>query len=517
MDPIMAMTSSPHRNSISDILRSLSETLFWGIAAVGLSLLSLSSVLQLLQLPSQTFAIFLFLRLVLLGFALAALSWRSVGRELARTTAASMMIIVMSERVFELGWLGPDAVSVGSLDSTALLFLVAGAVYRGQSRRWWTVLMPWAILNQLMLLMELSQKSGSKLNDLAQASLITSIAFAGTCVFFAIRSARVVESQEIFDRSVEAVTSLKEVQAEIKVLVGLLTAKEQTQATPFAGALNGAAFVAPTAPTATSIEATPNTTPNTTPDETLARTSFDLSNAVDELAPLLFNVRAKDLEVQAIPTHGWQQVALHYPLPSEVPEDELMDPVDVFEILKETVSRQGEAIQKAWDKTKARERGFKSQTRLTLNAPTESAWPIVIRAHREFLRSAFHSLLLRAIESANSSGQGVVRVNFRVGLSLLSITFEDNGRGFSEEKLRALSFPDTYLATDSSVQSLRPAFLGVSEIRDVLEQTGNMFDFQARLGVGTRAIMDFPRLDAYSSETIRSSKNFTREIETRRL
>ncbi len=540
----MATTSSLERTSISQILRSLSETLFWGVTACGLILFSLSSVLQLLQLSSQTFVIFLGLRLTLAALAVAALLWRSVGNDLTRMAAPVMMIIVMSERVFELGWLGPEAVSIASLDYAALLFLAAGAIYRGKSRRWWSTLMPWAILNQLILLMELTQKSDIKINDLIQSGLIIGIGFLGCCVFFAVRSARVVESQAVYDRSVEAVTSLKEVQEEIKLLVGLLTAKEKVaaemQASEFVSHAVGSpsmthtqALIEKAAGTSATSAATSaaasaegcfdqNADSNTqlTADELIA----DELGAMDSKHE---NSSNRGLEMQAVEVGDWRelsssrqsalQVALHYPLPSQIPADELLEPSAVFEILKEIVSRKGAAIQKEWDNTKARDRAFKAQTRLSLNAPTESAWPIVVRANKSFLRDAFHSLLLRAIESANSSGQGIVRVNFRVGLSIMSISVEDNGRGFSEEKLRSLSFPETYLSTLSTAIEQRPTFLDISEIRERLEEEGNDFDFQARLGVGTRAILDFPRLDAYSSEKIRASKTLEREVETRRL
>ena len=123
--------------------------------------------------------------------------------------------------------------------------------------------------------------------------------------------------------------------------------------------------------------------------------------------------------------------------------------------------------------------------KLSLTAPMGTGLPIAVRGSITTITSWIKSSVLTSIESLGGFPDGAVRVSIRPGLSALQILIEDNGRGFSESIL--------------SKMGQTPDRVSMTEIREGVERLGGRFDLQARLGVGSRLLIELPRVDAFAN------------------
>jgi len=123
--------------------------------------------------------------------------------------------------------------------------------------------------------------------------------------------------------------------------------------------------------------------------------------------------------------------------------------------------------------------------KLVLTAPVGTGLPIAVRGSILSITSWMKSSILNSIESLGGFPDGTVRVSIRPGLTALQILIEDNGRGFGESILSKMG-----QASDR---------VSVNEIRKGVERLGGRFDIQARLGVGSRLVIELPRVDALAN------------------
>jgi hypothetical protein len=192
---------------------------------------------------------------------------------------------------------------------------------------------------------------------------------------------------------------------------------------------------------------------------------------------------------------GSSPISLHYPIADTIPAAERVDPIDVFQVLRDVAAEFGERMKRVGDR--------RAKVRLVLSGPSHISIPILVRAELGVLRAVVRSFVAQAIQAANG-GEGVVRIHLRVALGSLIISVEDNGRGLSEELLAKLAAksvggraPDTAPAFWGDVWCLQP-----KDARKLLSTFGARMDLLARLGVGTRVVIEIPRLDAYSIDSL---------------
>lgn len=121
--------------------------------------------------------------------------------------------------------------------------------------------------------------------------------------------------------------------------------------------------------------------------------------------------------------------------------------------------------------------------RLSLTAPTGTGLPVAIRGSMSEVTAWLKSAILNSIEALGGFPDGMVRVELKPGLNTLTISVEDNGRGFGESLLSKMG-----QASDR---------MTLADVRAAVERTGGRFDIQARLGVGSRLSMELPRVDAF--------------------
>ncbi len=84
-----------------------------------------------------------------------------------------------------------------------------------------------------------------------------------------------------------------------------------------------------------------------------------------------------------------------------------------------------------------------------------------------------------------SGGQGLVRLNVVSGLRNVTITVEDNGFGMSEERLSLVDGAEK---------------LSFAQMRGLVAFWGGRLTRNARLGVGSRVLIELPRVDAFVDE-----------------
>lgn len=187
-------------------------------------------------------------------------------------------------------------------------------------------------------------------------------------------------------------------------------------------------------------------------------------------------VREADVSAAPIPS---AEVLIHA---EEAPEA-CLDSVDVYQILSEVV-----------DEIQAR-LAHPQSIRLVLQGPKDVALPMAIRGERESLALALRSLISLSVDSLGRA-EGVVWVGLRLGLRRLSITIEDNGRGFNEAMILKMEAKGS-LVRDPRLEGANRVSL--TDVRKRLQEMGASMEIIARLGVGARTVLDFPRVDSFAT------------------
>jgi signal transduction histidine kinase len=126
----------------------------------------------------------------------------------------------------------------------------------------------------------------------------------------------------------------------------------------------------------------------------------------------------------------------------------------------------------------------RKRAHLVLSAPRKFEIPVQVMIEADDLQKIVSTCIDYAVTSL-SGGEGVVRLNLATGLRQVTLTIEDNGYGISEERL-SVSDTDEKMSF-AKIRGLA-AFWGARLVRN------------ARLGVGSRVIIEFPRVDAFVSE-----------------
>jgi signal transduction histidine kinase len=134
-----------------------------------------------------------------------------------------------------------------------------------------------------------------------------------------------------------------------------------------------------------------------------------------------------------------------------------------------------------------------SDLRIRLSLPvTEIHLPLAVRGDAESLKELLDGLLDLALSAIGEVSGGVIQVTVRPGLSFMTLIVEDNGRGLSEAMLMTRGWQHQ-----------------IQRLREITHSTGWLCERQARLGVGARAIVELPRMDAQarSSRVTRRSQD----------
>jgi hypothetical protein len=119
-----------------------------------------------------------------------------------------------------------------------------------------------------------------------------------------------------------------------------------------------------------------------------------------------------------------------------------------------------------------------ANARILLTTPTENHWPHVIALSATCAHGVFDSLIVSGLEALGRSG-GIVRITVRPTLAAIQVIVEDNGRGFRRDR--------SDLGSGQRWSD--------SVIRSELANFHASVDFNARLGVGSRVDLSFPRVD----------------------
>jgi sensor histidine kinase regulating citrate/malate metabolism len=126
--------------------------------------------------------------------------------------------------------------------------------------------------------------------------------------------------------------------------------------------------------------------------------------------------------------------------------------------------------------------------KLHLTSPSDVTIPLAVRGNRDSFMSLVQSLLERAMDSLTGP-DGVVRVVLKPGMRSVSVLIEDNGRGLNEALILKLEAKGLVSRSDTR--------LSWKDLRSLAEASDWSLDLQARLGVGSRVTLEFPRVDAF--------------------
>jgi signal transduction histidine kinase len=128
------------------------------------------------------------------------------------------------------------------------------------------------------------------------------------------------------------------------------------------------------------------------------------------------------------------------------------------------------------------------RVKLHLTSPSDVTIPLAVRGNRDSFMSLVQSLLERAMDSLTGP-DGVVRVVLKPGMRSVSVLIEDNGRGLNEALILKLEAKGLVSRSDTR--------LSWKDLRSLAEASDWSLDLQARLGVGSRVTLEFPRVDAF--------------------
>jgi signal transduction histidine kinase len=166
----------------------------------------------------------------------------------------------------------------------------------------------------------------------------------------------------------------------------------------------------------------------------------------------------------------------------------LQNPVEGLPLTKTNGPVQGlesltQLCTSAVDAKRAKYLGRK-RAHLVLTTSKKFEIPVQVMIEADDLQKIVGTCLDYAVTSL-SGGEGVVRLSLTTGLRQVTLTIEDNGYGISEERLSASD-------TDEK--------MSFAKIRGLAAFWGARLTRNARLGVGSRVILEFPRVDAFVSE-----------------
>ena len=140
----------------------------------------------------------------------------------------------------------------------------------------------------------------------------------------------------------------------------------------------------------------------------------------------------------------------------------------------------------------------RKQTQIAFASNSKVNIPVKVMIDAADLQMIVGTCLDYAV-SALSGGEGLVRLSMQTGLRQVSITVEDNGFGMSEERLA----------------NSKTGRLNFAQMRGLLAFWGARLQRFARLGVGSRVVIELPRVDAFvqeSEELISQARNSNQEL-----
>lgn len=129
------------------------------------------------------------------------------------------------------------------------------------------------------------------------------------------------------------------------------------------------------------------------------------------------------------------------------------------------------------------------KVKISFAYPRELTIPIEVRGSARVLRSVLRGLLNLAQDSL-VGGEGVIRVDIRLGINSVSLSVEDNGRGLNEAFILRLQ--------EKGVLPRSTGRWDLKSLRQTAEASGWRFEMHARLGVGARVTIELPRVDAFA-------------------
>ena len=112
--------------------------------------------------------------------------------------------------------------------------------------------------------------------------------------------------------------------------------------------------------------------------------------------------------------------------------------------------------------------------------------PVQVLIAGQDLVKIFAACIDHSVHSLGA-GEGIVRTSIVTGLRQVTITIEDNGFGMSEERLALAE---------------RTQNLSFTEMRAMIAFWGGKLTRNARLGVGSRVIIELPRIDFFAREIV---------------
>jgi signal transduction histidine kinase len=132
-----------------------------------------------------------------------------------------------------------------------------------------------------------------------------------------------------------------------------------------------------------------------------------------------------------------------------------------------------------------------TKVRFIVSGALDSAVAVSVRGVKETLTDVLRALILHSAESIGGGSDGVVRATWRLNVANVQLIIEDNGRGMSEDLLLRLEEKN-----QSGTGRLR-----LAQVRAQLAEVEGRVELSARLGVGSRIVLELQRTDALVAST----------------
>ena len=433
-----------------------------------------------------------------------------MARENRKQDMLWLMLATLTSLDLATWYVGPNAAMA---DLCGVVFLFGALVDRGSMKRWWQLAMPIGAvllltrgaLAELSLTRETYASALSGLHHMANQaagtnsrpkplwvlamhqSVIPFFSLIGAVFIKTLSQSRAdacdvqTDTQKLFKQTSHIKSNLMHVETEMKSILFLIKALKFPETTLLSSSVSSL-----------ELEQLPQLNlpgaylDSKLSDHDLAFGRDDMASADSKLEDLTESVSEARVRTDS------NQVSLHYPIEDSIPQAELVEPNEIFTILKSVTAEFGARIKEDLSRQQARSTYFLTnrKTRLILTGPSAASVPMMVRAERFSIHKILRSLIAQAID-ASTGGEGIVRVGMRVSLSDVVISVEDNGRGLSEAMLEKL-------ASNGVLQNADVERLSLQVVRQQLEQKGATMEVMARLGVGTRIVIEIPRLDAYA-------------------
>lgn len=419
-----------------------SELLFWGgggLVAVGYS------VATVISSDKAWFQEVLAARLALVLIAIAVLLWRVSGRQLSRQAPVFFLVAFQCVHALSLYHAGASAgVGTGSLamDFAGLIFLALSVVFRGSLPAWWSLFVPVATIGILGPLVQLTVVERLSIGAFLKEALLPVLSLCVGSVIVVARDTRSlshvarVELDRLTARNLRLVNDLRTMENDMRSLVSLVG----------------------------------SSTDEFREQEHKLEHEHEYEHAHE---------RERVYEHE----YAYDYHEYHESIVGATGEvgtagsGASLNPMNVYAALKEAV-----------EETRAylHDERRQMKTRFIVAGPAEVSIPMAVRGEEAALRLIFRSLLAQAVK-AIGSGEGLLRLQMRIGIGSAVITIEDNGRGLSEEMLAKIG------AKEGLVNDL-----SMAEVRELCRSFGGTIGMHARLGVGARVTLELPRVDAFA-------------------